>query len=81
MGLRLLFFILALFIIWQIARHLIASRNQSEKLNSKKQKTVKSDKMVACRQCGLHIPQDEAIISQGKAFCSDEHARLYNKKS
>ena len=32
------------------------------------------NKMVKCRHCGLHIPEEEAIKKGDKAFCSLEHA-------
>ena len=33
--------------------------------------------MVSCDQCGLHIPQNEAIQSGGKNFCSIEHKKQF----
>ena len=29
--------------------------------------------MVHCQTCGLHLPQTDAIASQGVYFCSTEH--------
>ena len=31
--------------------------------------------VVKCLQCGLHIPEEEAIKQGDKVFCSLEHAR------
>ena len=31
--------------------------------------------MVKCQQCGLHIPEKEAIKQGDKIFCSLEHAK------
>ena len=32
-----------------------------------------SNKMLACNVCKIHIPENEAIIQNGKAYCSKEH--------
>ena len=31
-------------------------------------------KMVACAVCDTHIPKSEAIIKNGKTYCSKEHS-------
>jgi uncharacterized protein len=32
--------------------------------------------MVACQQCGTHLPENEAVRGQQGAYCSVEHRRL-----
>jgi uncharacterized protein len=32
--------------------------------------------LVACAQCGIHLPPDDATWRDGKAFCSKDHAGL-----
>jgi uncharacterized protein len=32
--------------------------------------------MVACLQCGTHLPESEAVCGQQGAYCSEEHRRL-----
>jgi len=29
--------------------------------------------MVACAHCGVHVPQADAVVLAGHAFCSAEH--------
>jgi uncharacterized protein len=29
--------------------------------------------MVACAGCGVHLPRSEALLSQGRFYCSEEH--------
>ncbi|WP_367274123.1 PP0621 family protein [uncultured Thiothrix sp.] len=31
--------------------------------------------IVSCQQCGLHVPQSEAVQHGGKFFCSLDHAQ------
>ena len=32
--------------------------------------------LVSCAHCGMHLPRPEARLSDGRPYCSDEHARL-----
>jgi uncharacterized protein len=32
--------------------------------------------MVRCAHCDLHLPADEAVQSDGRAYCTPAHARL-----
>jgi uncharacterized protein len=38
------------------------------------EKTESGEKMVACSVCDTHIPESDAIIKDGKTFCSKEHS-------
>lgn len=38
------------------------------------QADVNAERMVACTQCGLHIPQSEALMRAGQPYCSTAHA-------
>jgi uncharacterized protein len=31
--------------------------------------------MVRCARCGVNLPRSEAILSQGKTYCCEEHRR------
>ena len=35
-----------------------------------------AENMVRCAQCGVNVPQTEAIFSRGEHFCGDEHRKL-----
>jgi uncharacterized protein len=35
------------------------------------------ERMVGCRQCGVHLPISEAVEAEGNYFCSEEHRRLF----
>lgn len=34
------------------------------------------ESMVRCAHCGIHMPRSEAVLMDGKTWCSQEHARL-----
>ena len=35
--------------------------------------------IVRCAQCGLHLPQDEALPGRGGMFCSAAHRTAYEQ--
>jgi uncharacterized protein len=32
--------------------------------------------MVSCAQCGVHLPESEAIQKDGKHYCCEEHRKV-----
>jgi uncharacterized protein len=34
------------------------------------------ESMVRCEQCGLNVPQSEAVADAGRWYCSEAHRRL-----
>jgi uncharacterized protein len=38
--------------------------------------SIAPEAMVRCAHCGIHLPRSEAVMVQGKTWCSEEHARL-----
>jgi len=41
--------------------------------------TPQNEPMLACEQCGLHIPRAEALPGRGGVFCSEAHRAAYEK--
>ena len=74
MGIRFLFLLLAVFALWLIIKHLIQS-NRHKDHNPR----IKTGKMLACKQCGLHIPENESVKIDDDIFCCHEHAEAYRK--
>ena len=35
--------------------------------------------VVACPQCGLHLPRSEALPGRGGLFCSEAHRAAYER--
>ncbi|MCZ7565156.1 MAG: PP0621 family protein [Burkholderiales bacterium] len=33
------------------------------------------ERMVPCSRCGVNVPESEAIMSDGRYYCSDAHLR------
>ncbi|MFA7436603.1 PP0621 family protein [Castellaniella sp.] len=55
------------------ARHL-AERRQAE-IGQQAAET-----MVRCAHCQVYLPRSEAFLSQGRTWCSAEHARMGLKR-
>ena len=35
--------------------------------------------MLACAQCGVHLPRDEALPGRGGVFCGDAHRAAFEE--
>ena len=51
----------------QAHSHAAAAQNASSAADG-------AERMLACAQCGLHIPQSEAVMRAGQPYCSPAHA-------
>lgn len=69
------FLVLLLIVVGVIYLLKQRSRNLSYQRNTprKRQPTIT---MVQCEHCGVHLPENEAIIRQGHVWCCPEHERL-----
>jgi uncharacterized protein len=67
----LLIAVLVLFLLWKGLRR----GTRSDKAGTPSD----GERMVNCSECGLHLPISEAVQSQGRYFCSEEHRRLFSR--
>jgi len=37
------------------------------------------ERMVPCSQCGINLPESEALAEGARYFCSDEHRRQFGR--
>ena len=70
MGLRFIFLIVAIVAVWFILRHLFQNRNKNLQ---KKPPPPLEESIVACKTCGLHLPENSAIKEGEDYFCCQEH--------
>lgn len=71
----LLLIALALALLWwwrTTVRKSIDERNRGHEQAPNKPATPAQD-MVACRQCGLHLPRAEAVAGRLGMYCSQSH--------
>ena len=82
---------MAKFLIWAViilgvmlAARMITHRNARERAAPPRPDrgpgSDAAQSMVRCEHCRIYLPRSEAFMSQGKTWCSAEHARLGLKK-
>ncbi|MEW8507642.1 MAG: PP0621 family protein [Candidatus Thiodiazotropha sp.] len=76
MGLRYIFFALAVLGVYLIVRHFWRQSRQNEG----KSKQVKSVDSVQCAYCGLHLPKEEAVSDDSRYYCSKAHLKAANEQ-
>ena len=73
----LLFVIAALALLWLLRRNTSDRRPPPASPSARPGATSEAQPMLACVQCGLHLPRDEALPGRGGVFCSEAHRRAY----
>ena len=69
---RLIILLLLVYLIWRLinsTRRALQPRPPAP--------TDGAPKMLKCRQCGTHVPENEAIRDGDRSFCSDAHRRAW----
>jgi uncharacterized protein len=65
----LLILLLVLVVIWAVKR----GRAPKPPQTPKTPESSAPSEMVTCAQCGIHLPQDEAVSGQKGLYCSTDH--------
>jgi uncharacterized protein len=65
----LLILLLVMVVIWAVKR----GRNPRNPPTPTQPQASSPAEMITCAQCGLHLPQDEAVLGQKGLYCSTEH--------
>jgi uncharacterized protein len=77
MGLRTILFVLAIWGLYLIVRHLLRER---KRLQAKPGKPKAVDS-VQCAHCGLHLPREEAVQRGEQFYCSQAHLKAADSDS
>ena len=72
--------ILILIAIGLLLYLIISNYLRKQKVQKPKEK-VSAEKMVKCEYCGVHVLEKEALKSQGKYYCCQEHLVASQNKS
>lgn len=67
-----------------LAARILARYSERNRLAGQEPRQVKrpqdqgktTESMVRCTHCGIHLPRSEAVLSNGRTWCSQEHAKL-----
>jgi uncharacterized protein len=74
--LRIFIFLILGWLAYRLVRHLIGSDDIPAKPPSQDKIEV-----VPCEICGVHVPRHEALIHNGKAYCSSAHLESDKNRS
>lgn len=73
---KVVLFIAAVFVLLWLLRRAIGRR---AKADAPPPAASTPQQIVACAQCGVHLPRDEALPGQGGVFCGDAHRAAFEK--
>lgn len=79
MGKFLLLVVLALVVyaLWRGAKRVGTSdRGAASTRSGAGVASAAPERMVSCERCRVHLPVGEAVVVEGRYYCSHEHARL-----
>lgn len=75
----LLIIILLMIVVWWLRRALQKPLDDFRAIRRKRAANSEPEaleQMVACRHCGVHVPEGEAVREGDAVFCSEDHRRL-----
>ena len=73
---RLLTWLVIGYFLWAMVRNYLRKQESLRKKQTPAQPASPA-LIVKCRQCGLHLPQPEAVSGNDQWFCGDEHRRQW----
>ena len=75
---KLVVLIIVAIVAYVVVQALAASR-RGQGRNSARDKPDPNagERVVPCSECGVNVPESEALVSGGRYFCSDAHLRQH----
>jgi uncharacterized protein len=78
-----LFLVLIVVVVWMLRgalrRRVDPPSAEKPAGKSAAQSAELPEDMVACAQCGVHLPRSEALPGRGGLFCGDAHRRAFEQ--
>lgn len=72
---RILLLIVFVWILYVLLKRFFAFIQSNQTPSNK---SVLADNMVACHRCGLHVPENEAVMIDGNAYCNHPDCHQIN---
>jgi uncharacterized protein len=72
---KLITVILVTVLVVYLVRRMSGNRSSHTKPQPPAGKSKAAEDMVRCQVCGVNLPRSEAILSQGRFYCCDEHRK------
>jgi uncharacterized protein len=71
---KLILVVLGLLLVYWIVR------GYRRRVDRKSAPAPRSEDMVPCAHCGVHLPRGESVAQSGAFYCSAEHERLHQRR-
>ena len=65
--------ILVTVLVIYLFRRMTGNRTNQTKSPPSADNNKAAEDMVRCQVCGVNLPRSEALLSQGRFYCCDEH--------
>lgn len=75
---KIVVFLIAIFVLFWLLRGAVGRRSKGDSPPAAPPGSPQP--IVACAQCGVHLPRDEALPGKGGVFCGDAHRAAYEKE-
>ena len=72
MGFRIIILVAVAWLAYALIKRYI----KNKQIERSAPKDKRSEKIIKCEKCSVHVPEHEAIRYQGRYYCSEEHKRL-----
>ncbi|HTY02405.1 MAG TPA: PP0621 family protein [Rhodocyclaceae bacterium] len=67
---------LIVFVLLGIVLYKLLAGRRRDDAGRKTPQGNRGEAMVSCDFCGLHVPESESVIADGRHYCGEEHRRL-----
>lgn len=76
---NVLLLVLLLCAIWWVRRAMANLQAQRLKRKQAQARISKAEPILACRHCGVHVPESAGLRDEhGKFYCSEAHRQLHH---
>ena len=75
---KIFLFLLAVFVLLWLLRCSLRRRAPPPP-TARPTSSTEPQQMLACAQCGVHLPRDEALPGRGGVFCGDAHRAAFER--
>jgi uncharacterized protein len=75
--LKIFLFLIAVFLLLWLLRG--GQRRRTPPPTARPPNPAEPQPMLACAQCGVHLPRDEALPGKGGVFCGDAHRAAFER--
>lgn len=76
---KIFIFLVAVVLLLWLLRKSSKRRGETRPPPSARDPGAAPQPMLACAQCGVHLPRDEALPGRGGVFCGEAHRADYER--